>query len=86
MIPICYGIIFKQLLIIRCRHSCTNQSRKVGKMKAPWLADAIKKSMYRRDYVEKKAIKTNLSAYHNAYKCLRNEINKRLSTQSVIIT
>ena len=38
------------------------QSRKVRNMKAPWL----------------KAVKTNSSAYHNAYKSLRNEINKKI--------
>ena len=54
------------------------QSRKVRKMKASWLTDAIKKSMNRQDYLKKKDIKTNSSAYHNAYKCLRNEINKRI--------
>ena len=54
------------------------QGRKVRNMKAPWLTDAIKKSMNRRDYLKKKAVKTNSSAYHNAYKSLRNEINKKI--------
>jgi hypothetical protein len=54
------------------------QSRKVRNRKAPWLTDAIKKSMNRRDYLKKKAIKTNSTACHNAYKSLRNEINKKM--------
>ena len=54
------------------------QGRKVRNMKAPWLTDAIKKSMNRRDYLKKKAVKTNSSAYHNAYKSLRKEINKKI--------
>ncbi|CAB4035040.1 Hypothetical predicted protein, partial [Paramuricea clavata] len=54
------------------------QSRKVRNRKAPWLTDAIKKSMNRRDYLKKKAIKTNSTACHNAYKSLRNEINKKI--------
>ena len=62
------------------------QSRKVRNRKAPWLTDAIKKSMNRRDYLKKKAIKTNSTACHNAYKSLRNEINKKLCMQSEIIT
>ena len=48
------------------------QGRKVRNMKAPWLTDAIKKSMNRRDYLMKKAVKTNSSAYHNAYKNRNN--------------
>ena len=54
------------------------QSRKVRNRKAPWLTDAIKKSMNRRDYIKKKVIKTNSTACHNAYKSLRNEINKKI--------
>ena len=48
------------------------------KVVCSWLTDAIKKSMNRRDYLKKKAVKTNSSAYHNAYKSLRNEINKKV--------
>jgi hypothetical protein len=55
------------------------QSRKVRNRNAPWLTDAIKKSMNRRDYLKKKVTKTNSSAVcHNAYKSLRNEINKKI--------
>ena len=54
------------------------QSRKVRNRKAPWLTDSIKKSMNRRDYLKKKAIKANSTACHNAYKSLRNEINKKI--------
>ena len=54
------------------------QGRKVGKMNAPWLTDAIKESMNHRDYLKEKAIKTNSSVHHNVYKCIRNEINKRI--------
>ena len=54
------------------------RSRKVRNRKAPWLTDVIKKSMNRRDYLKKKAIKTNSTACHNAYKSLRNEINKKI--------
>ena len=35
------------------------QGRKVRNMNAPWLTDAIKKSMNCRDYLKKKAVKTN---------------------------
>ena len=35
--------------------------------------------MNRRDYLKKKAIKTNSTAFHNAYKSLRNEINKKIN-------
>jgi hypothetical protein len=32
--------------------------------------------MNRRDYLKKKAVKNNSLWYHNAYKALRNKINK----------
>jgi hypothetical protein len=45
------------------------------------------KSMNCRDYLKKKAIKTNSTACHNAYKSLRNEINKKITvlTETEII-
>ena len=52
--------------------------RKVRTRKSPWLTDAIKKNMNYRDFLKKKAIKTNSTAFHNAYKSLRNNINKQI--------
>ena len=46
------------------------KSRRVRSQKAPWLTDEIKKNINRRDFLKKKAIQSNSSAYHNAYKSL----------------
>lgn len=45
---------------------------------APWLNNDIKKTMNRRDYLKKKAIKTNSNIYHRAYKTERNRVNKEI--------
>jgi hypothetical protein len=50
----------------------------VRSQKAPWLTDEIKRNINRRDFLKKKAIQSNSSAYHNAYKSLRNKINKQI--------
>jgi hypothetical protein len=39
----------------------------------------------RRDYLKKKAVKTNSTACHNAYKSVRNEINKKIMYAKRII-
>jgi hypothetical protein len=54
------------------------KSRRVRIQKAPWLTDEIKKNINRGDFLKKKAIQSNSSAYHNAYKSLRNKINKQI--------
>ena len=79
MIQICFVRTFKQysIMLLTFMHAPLIQSRKVGNRKATWLTDTIKKSTNRRDYLKKKAIKTNSTACHNAYKSLRNEINKK---------
>ena len=55
-----------------------NKSRRVRSQKAPWLTDEIKKNINRRDFLKKKAIQSNSSAYHNSYKSLQNKINKQI--------
>jgi hypothetical protein len=52
------------------------RSKRVRSQNAPWLTDTIKLGMNRRDYLKKKAVKNNSLWYHNAYKALRNKINK----------
>jgi hypothetical protein len=52
------------------------RSKKVRSQNTPWLTDTIKLDMNRRDYLKKKAVKNNYLWYHNAYKALRNKINK----------
>jgi hypothetical protein len=47
--------------------------------------------MNRRDYLKKKAVKTNSTACHNAYKSVRNEINKKIMyakriTRQIVLT
>ena len=52
--------------------------RKIRSRKSPWLTDAIKKNMNYRDFLKKKAIKTNSATFHNAYRSLRNNINNQI--------
>ena len=52
------------------------RSKRVRSQKTPWLTDTIKLDMNRRGYLKKKAVKNNSLWYHNAYKALRNKINK----------
>ena len=44
--------------------------------KTPWPTNTIKLDMNCRDLLKKKAVKDNSVWYHNAYKALRNKINK----------
>ena len=50
--------------------------RKVRSEYAPWITENIKRHMYHRDFLEKKAVKTESSNLHNAYKRARNDLNR----------
>lgn len=50
--------------------------RRVRSQYAPWLNDPIKKAMNNRDYLKKKAVKTQSYYYDEAYKGARNHVNK----------
>ena len=43
---------------------------------APWIAENIKRHIYRRDFLQKKAVKTGSSNLHDAYKRARNDLNR----------
>ena len=49
---------------------------RVRSQQTPWLTDSIKLDINRRDFLKKKAVKYKSAWYHDAYKALRNKINK----------
>ena len=51
--------------------------RKVRSDRQPWMTDEIKKLSFHRDYLKKKAVVSNSSAFHSAYKkCKLNLLAK----------
>ena len=51
-------------------------ARKVKSEYTPWMTDSIKKQIYHRDFLKKKAIKTGSENMFVAYKKSRNAVNK----------
>ena len=51
-------------------------SRKVKSEYAPWITETIKRNIYHRDFLKKKAVKTGSSNLHDAYKRARNDVNR----------
>ena len=43
---------------------------------APWITDTIKRSIYHRDLLRKKAVKTGSENVNKTYKRARNDLNK----------
>ena len=52
------------------------RSKRVRSQPTPWLADSIKPDINRRNFLKKKTVKYKSAWYHDAYKALRNKINK----------
>ena len=50
--------------------------RRVRSEHVPWLTSEIKTKIYNRDFLEKKAVKTGSTYFHNSYKKATNELNK----------
>ena len=53
--------------------------RKVRSDRQPWMTDEIKKLSFHRDYLKKKAVVSNSSAFHSAYKKCKNQVTKLIS-------
>lgn len=51
-------------------------TRKVRSEYAMWITDNIKRTMYHRDFLKKKAVKTGSKQFHDAYTKTRNELNR----------
>ena len=51
-------------------------TRKVRSEYAPWVTENIKRHIYHRDFLKKKAVKTGSSNLHDAYKRARNDLNR----------
>ena len=51
-------------------------TKKVRSEYVPWITDTIKKSIYHRDFLKKKAVKTGSGNVHEAYKGARNDLNE----------
>ena len=51
-------------------------TRKVRSEYAPWITENIKRHIYHRDFLKKKAVKTGSSNLHDAYKRARNDLNR----------
>ena len=49
--------------------------KKVRSQHAPWITKNIRQVMRQRDFLKKKAIKTGLKQFHDAYKKTRNHLN-----------
>ena len=43
---------------------------------APWITSEIKNMMHRRDFLKRKAVKTESKQFHDAFTKARNELNK----------
>jgi mRNA-degrading endonuclease YafQ of YafQ-DinJ toxin-antitoxin module len=52
------------------------RTRKVRNEHCPWLNNEIKKISYHRDYLKKKAVRLNSTAYTEAYKRCKNQVTK----------
>ena len=53
--------------------------RKVRSDRQPWMTDEIKKLSFHRNYLKKKAVVLNSSAFHSAYKKCKNQLIKLIS-------
>ena len=51
-------------------------TRRVRSEHVPWLTPNIKREMYYRDFLKKKAVKHGSIHFHIAYKNARNNLNK----------
>ena len=49
---------------------------KVRSEYAPWITENIKRHIYHRDFLKKKAVKTGSFNLHDAYKRARNDLNR----------
>ena len=56
------------------------KTRKVRSTYSPWLTANIRCEMNKRDYLKKRAAKTNSKKLHRAYKGKRNEVNKLIKS------
>ena len=56
------------------------KTRKVRSTYSPWLRTNIRCEMNKRDYLKKRAVKTNSKKLHRAYKDKRNEVNKLIKS------
>ena len=54
--------------------------RKVRSEYAPWITNHIKRMIFHRDFLKKKAIKTESVCIHEAYKRARNDVKKLIKT------
>ena len=52
------------------------KTRKVRSTYAPWLTTQIRCEMNKRDYLKKRAVKTNSENVYRAYQAKRNEVDK----------
>ena len=53
-----------------------SRNKRVRSQQTSWLTDSIKRDIDRRDFLKKKSVKYKFASYHDAYKALRNKINK----------
>ena len=64
-----------KFLLISDMHA-PQMTRKVRSEYAPWITENIKRHIYHRDFLKKKAVKTGSSNLHDAYKRARNDLNR----------
>ena len=60
------------------------RSRKVRSDRQPWMTDEIKKLSFHRDYLKKKAVMLNSSAFHSSYKKCKNKVTKLISNAKTL--
>ena len=58
----------------------TFKTRKVRRTYSPWLTTKIRYEMNKRDYLKKRAVKSNSKNLHQTYKDKRNEVNKLIKS------
>ena len=56
------------------------KTRKVRSTYGPWLTTQIRGEMNKRDYLKKRAIKTNSENVYHASQAKRNEVNKLIKS------
>lgn len=75
---------WKNKFLLVCDRHASPTTRKFRSEYTPWLSDNIIKLMRNRDYPKKKAFQTNLDGLHQAYKRLRNNVNKTIKKTKTI--
>ena len=71
---------WKTEFLKHCNNHPPFVERRLKSRSNPWMTPNIVKSMYRRDFLHKKAVMSNDPFAWEQYKCLRNAVNSEVNT------